>query len=96
VSDVRPSLGYQLAPIEQAVADGVPCTGDNHDDQLTAEDGDAPAGQQSSSGEAERGDPTSPDDTGSSKASGNSIRAEEDGTGPEQAESGDAAGQAAA
>lgn len=32
------SLGYQLAPIEQAVADGVPYTGDEPEDQLSAED----------------------------------------------------------
>ena len=35
------SLGYHLAPIEQAVADGVPWTGDNPEDQLTAQDSDS-------------------------------------------------------
>ncbi len=33
-------LGYDLSPIEQAVADGVPWTGDNPEDQLTAQDGE--------------------------------------------------------
>ncbi len=33
------SLGYHLTPIEQAVADGLPYTGDDPEEQLTAEDG---------------------------------------------------------
>jgi ParB/Sulfiredoxin domain len=33
------SLGYHLTPIEQAVADGLPYTGDDPENQLAAEDG---------------------------------------------------------
>jgi len=32
------SLGYQLAPIEKAVADGIPYTGDKPEDQLSCDD----------------------------------------------------------
>lgn len=37
------SLGYQLTPIERAVAESVPYTGDDPDDQLTTEDAGAGA-----------------------------------------------------
>ena len=37
------SLGYHLTPIEQAVADGLPYTGDDPENQLTAQDGEAAA-----------------------------------------------------
>jgi ParB family chromosome partitioning protein len=37
------SLGYQLAPVEQAVASGTPYTGDNPEDLPNAGDGDEPA-----------------------------------------------------
>jgi hypothetical protein len=38
------SLGYHLAPIEQAVADGLPYHGDDPEDQLTADDSGGSAG----------------------------------------------------
>ena len=49
------SLGHHLAPIEQAVADGVPYTGDDPDDQLTTEDGDGATPEGGSTGQANEG-----------------------------------------
>jgi ParB family chromosome partitioning protein len=71
------SLGYQLAPIEQAVADGVPYTGDHPGDQLPGGDADGRTG----------GEPTAtrqPDSGATGPAMGPA------GTGPAGTGSGDA------
>lgn len=65
------SLGYQLAPVEQAVADGMPYTGDAPDDLPNAGDGNKPASPEP--GEA------SPDD-----AAGEDSRQRQNG--PDEAE----------
>jgi ParB family chromosome partitioning protein len=51
------SLGYHLAPIEQAVADGLPYNGDDPEDQLTAEDGREVVGPEPDSADRDEAEP---------------------------------------
>jgi len=66
------SLGYHLTPIEQAVADGLPYTGDDPEDQLTAEDGEGAVGPEPGAGpdraEPEEADPGDAENGGSQAA----------------------------
>jgi ParB/Sulfiredoxin domain len=105
------SLGYQLTPIEQAVAEGVPYTGDDPDNQLPAEDSSASSGEEPGPAEAaseatagEIGD-CGPDGHGATPAASGEAGAEdttqadsaEPGPGEtRQADAGDGVSQAAA
>jgi hypothetical protein len=77
------ALGYEMSPIEQAVADGVPYTGDNLEDQLPGNDASSQNGEESRSAAQPDSDPTEvaeaqPDDT-------DPIEAEPGDTDPEDA-----------
>jgi len=65
------SIGYEMAPVEQAVADGVPYTGDQPGDELTATDGpDDLAGASGGNGAAAEGGLVEGEPAGSGDAAG--------------------------